>query len=698
MVTRMQLPILASSVVSLYFLELTDVFKPVLSGYTCHDRSLSLPYIEPTHEVIPFLMLLSLAFAGPTATIMIGEGILYCCLSRRKNSAGAESDINAAGCNFNSYIRRAVRFVGVHVFGLCATALITDIIQLSTGYHAPYFLTVCKPNYTTLNTSCEENSFVVDDICSGSDPAVINSGRKSFPSQHATMAAFAAVYISMYFNATLNDSSKLLKPTLVFSFIICAIICGLTRIIQYKNHAVDVYLGFLIGGGIAVYLGLFAVGNFQPSEEPSNQQIQVRDRPQPPTEIRQDPSHLLQTKNSSNNSMPSRSESILNHNRRGAASLTNLKRASADVEVITPRIPMAKENMVTFSNTLPRVHNPAVQEATRRNATIHTSIDSSHSTQLLSQLKSKNDHNLSLQVIETEVSPSPQRAIEMRSSSEPAGVGISGDNHSRVGHLPKLTTSNTHLPSNNSSITTGSRVSMPSRPESTKLVHIPEETQENMGNPSPKNSACRSKWLKVAEKSGACRASNQPRIMQVIAMSKQQGLLQGSPNSSNGSSVTCTGSIRYKALTDQESVNIVRVEAHPEGDQSPSINGSGSWKWSSQEMDGPRQPFELNDLNRDQERLESRTDSYGSTNREVSNMDCSSINHCHHHPQAVTTIHVTTMESGEATSETLSGVSSQDSTVRRKGNIILIPERSNSPDNTRNIFYKGTSQSHTFGQ
>lgn len=58
----------------------------------------------------------------------------------------------------------------------------------------------------------------------------------------------------MYFNSTLTDSSKLLKPLLVFSFIICAIICGLTRIIQYKNHAIDVYLGFLLGGAIAVYL------------------------------------------------------------------------------------------------------------------------------------------------------------------------------------------------------------------------------------------------------------------------------------------------------------------------------------------------------------------------------------------------------------------------------------------------------------
>lgn len=66
---------------------------------------------------------------------------------------------------------------GVHAFGLCATALITDILQLMTGYPTPYFLTVCKPNYTTLNISCEQNPYIMEDICSGADPAAINQGR-----------------------------------------------------------------------------------------------------------------------------------------------------------------------------------------------------------------------------------------------------------------------------------------------------------------------------------------------------------------------------------------------------------------------------------------------------------------------------------------------------------------------------------------
>ncbi|KAG9264793.1 phospholipid phosphatase-related protein type 4-like [Astyanax mexicanus] len=784
-----ELPILASSVVSLYFLELTDIFKPVHSGYSCNDRTLSMPYIEPNKEVIPFLMLFSLAFAGPAATIMIGEGILYCCLARRNLAIKTEANINAAGCNFNSYIRRAVRFVGVHIFGLCITALITDIIQLSTGYHAPYFLTVCKPNYTTLNTTCDENAFIVDDICSGSDPTAINAGRKSFPSQHATLAAFAAVYISMYFNATLTDSSKLLKPLLVFSFIMCGVICGLTRIIQFKNHAIDVYCGFLIGGGIAIYLGLYAVGNFKPSEDTSLHQhhhnhhhplhhlrppqphqpqpppMQLPAQPQPimpPPALREplrtlpnlttDHPRLLQAKSYSVRERPTsaRSESILLRGpQRHSDSLTSLKRASTEVECITPPSPICKESLVTFSNTLPRVHSTASLQTelpysqnyqngyqvnkpfpqapeepiSRRHAAIHSSMDSTRSKQLLSQWKSKNENRkLSLQAMEVEADPgrSPQRSMELRCSSEPAAMGM--EMGGPASQYMKLAASSVPLPNHNHNggggMVGGARVSMQSRPGSSQLVHIPEETQENACS-SPQDdsgeasdggggNSARSKWMKVAEKSTVCRTNSQPRIMQVIAMSKQQGMLHGSPKSES-STLSCTGSIRYKALMDQEpNAGIVHVEAHPESRPMVKMEGGGSWRWKPpQERGSIRQSFELNDLNRDSESCDSLKDGYGSVDGKQSLPDMSNpslhhphFHHHHHphaHPQAITTIRVTPVEtSSEAASETLSIASSRDSTLQRRKNnsvsvnVSMLPDRGPSPDNTRNLphFFK----------
>lgn len=61
------------------------------------------------------------------AQILMGEAILYCYLSRRSSpSAQTEANINAAGCNFNSYIRRAVRFIGDPAAGRvrCCQALL----------------------------------------------------------------------------------------------------------------------------------------------------------------------------------------------------------------------------------------------------------------------------------------------------------------------------------------------------------------------------------------------------------------------------------------------------------------------------------------------------------------------------------------------------------------------------------------------
>ncbi|XP_041660205.1 2-lysophosphatidate phosphatase PLPPR4-like [Cheilinus undulatus] len=687
-----ELPILASSVVSLYFLELTDIFQPVHSGYSCNDRSLSLPYILPRQEVCPLPLLFSLAFAAPTATILIGEAILYCYLSRRSSAAQTEANINAAGCNFNSYIRRAVRFIGVHIFGLCVTALITDILQLSTGQHTPYWLDVCKPNLTHINMSTCDEAFILEDICSGQDAGLINAGRKSFPSQHATLAAFAAVYISMYFNTLLTDSAKLLKPVLVFSFVMLAILAGLTRIIQFRNHPVDVYCGWLLGAAIAIYLGVYAVGNFQPSKDRS------RSRPAPPT-LREPPlsslanvsqsamsnshpGHLtlapsqpepIITRTSSHTLSPNRPAPILT---RSASyrepSMSNLKRASAEIEVLTPSSPLGNhDNMMTFSSsTLPRSHGGyAFEEGRipRRHTTIHASMDSTRSKQLLSQWKNKNDNRkLSLQVmdgIRPASSSSPQRNMELRCSSEPLAMGLEVE-HMAGTHLPSVpsqeaelragahipaqymklaasTANHNHLTHNGSTgLAGGARVSIQSRPGSSQLVHIPEEENPNCRDQESESEdsimdgggSVREKWLRVAERTTIpCRplsAGGQPRLMQVIALSKQQGLLHSPRSEDGGSTVSCTGSIRYRALTDQDpsppasttgavgggggggglerTGSIVRVDAHPESRANkpvvrpPSRDGSGSWRWKPPEQRASLQQsaFNLNDLNR----------------------------------------------------------------------------------------------------
>lgn len=58
----------------------------------------------------------------------------------------------------------------------------------------------------------------------------------------------------MYFDATISCTTKLLKPLLVFAFCMAAGLAGLTQITQHRSHPIDVYVGYLIGAGIGVYL------------------------------------------------------------------------------------------------------------------------------------------------------------------------------------------------------------------------------------------------------------------------------------------------------------------------------------------------------------------------------------------------------------------------------------------------------------
>ncbi|XP_031460076.1 phospholipid phosphatase-related protein type 3 [Phasianus colchicus] len=540
-----ELPIVASSIVTLYFLELTDLFKPAKVGFQCHDRALSMPYVESSEELIPLLMLLSLAFAAPAASIMLGEGLVYCLQSRLKGRAGTEGSINAGGCNFNSFLRRTVRFVGVHVFGLCATALVTDVIQLATGYHAPFFLTVCKPNYTLLGTPCDANPYITQDICAGTDKHAILSARKTFPSQHATLSAFAAVYVSMYFNSTISDSTKLLKPILVFAFAIAAGICGLTQITQYRSHPTDVYVGFLIGAGIAAYLAYHAVGNFRAPTERIPMPAPAKDALRVLTQRGHDAVYQ-QNKSVSTDELTPRleeEEAAVRPVPRDKNSLGSLKRASVDVDLLAPRSPMAKENMVTFSNTLPRVSTPSMEDAARRHMTIHVPLDASRSKQLISEWK--------------------QKAMEGRGGAEEVEEEVPPALYPTVQARPERTA-------------LGPRVLLPPRPGAAPLVHIPEESAAGGGG------AVRAKWVMVAEKS-APRTANPPRLMQVIAMSKPQSAAPSTPkHSETSSSSTSSDSSQYRSPSERDSSSIVTIDAHAPHHPVVHLNaGNGPWEWKA---------------------------------------------------------------------------------------------------------------------
>lgn len=304
-------------------------------------------------------------------------------------------------------------------------------------------------------------------------------------------------------------------------------------------------------------------------------------------------------------------------------SMGSLKRASVDVELLAPRSPMGKETMLTFSNTLPRVSmnvngvlgantgpedlvQPS-QPVQRRLKAVQVPMDPMRSQQLVSEWKQKSMEMRGLNV---------RDEVEHEASEDGSEVGSVGTDEggSQVPIYPTV----------QSGRATSSRNPTPP-PGGAKAVATPRPPQIPEAGPppvSPKSALTRAKWLAIREKTsgeGSARAAaNQPRLMQVIAMSKQQGLLPSSSSGEKSSETTstCSGtssttdSPHYRPPYEQrEGSGIITVDAHaphhpvvqvPPPPQALPLTGNGNpWEWAGASNEGdPRDTYDLNSLNR----------------------------------------------------------------------------------------------------
>lgn len=250
-----------------------------------------------------------------------------------------------------------------------------------------------------------------------------------------------------------------------------------------------------------------------------------------------------------------------------------LKRASVDVELLAPRGPMGKETMLTFSHTLPRGGAPGagsgpvlpVQPVQRRLKALPVPMDPARSQQLVTEWK--------------------QKSMEMRGlSSEGPGEGGAQARRAAPCRDP----------------------SPP--PGGAKAVATPRPPQIPEAGPppvSPKSALTRAKWLAIREKTSregpGPGAAGQPRLMQVIAVSKQ--LL---PSSSSETASTCSGS---SSSASPLCSGIVTVDAHAPHHpvvpaqpplQAPPLAGNGApWGWNGASNGAdPRDAYDLNSLTR----------------------------------------------------------------------------------------------------
>lgn len=87
-------------------------------------------------------------------------------------------------------------FAGVYTFGLFTVDIFVNAGQVVTGNLAPYFLTVCKPNYTALGCQQALRYISHQEACTGNQDDILRA-RKTFPSKEAALSVYAALYLAV---------------------------------------------------------------------------------------------------------------------------------------------------------------------------------------------------------------------------------------------------------------------------------------------------------------------------------------------------------------------------------------------------------------------------------------------------------------------------------------------------------------------
>uniref|UniRef100_A0A3B5ABW6 Phospholipid phosphatase related 5 n=1 Tax=Stegastes partitus TaxID=144197 RepID=A0A3B5ABW6_9TELE len=246
--------ILAATVMLVYYCEFTDTFSPAEQGFICRDPTLSKP--DPGPEQYSGIQPVILYSVVATETAISGVEVVIFLLHYNLNNLYDQEKAVVMGdcCYVNPMVRRTFRFLGVYVFGLFTTDIFVNAGQLVTGSLAPYFLSVCRPNYTALGCQNTARFVSQSDACTG-NPDDIMRARKTFPSKEAALSVYPAVYLAMYVMSCVGSTGgRLAGPLLSLSLVSLAVLTGINRVAEYRNHWSDVIAGQAVGAAIAVFL------------------------------------------------------------------------------------------------------------------------------------------------------------------------------------------------------------------------------------------------------------------------------------------------------------------------------------------------------------------------------------------------------------------------------------------------------------
>uniref|UniRef100_A0A1B6IBH3 Phosphatidic acid phosphatase type 2/haloperoxidase domain-containing protein n=1 Tax=Homalodisca liturata TaxID=320908 RepID=A0A1B6IBH3_9HEMI len=252
---------------------LTAIFgHPYQRGFFCDDDSIRYPLVS---ETITTPQVAIASFVIPIPIIFAVE-----CYRLLETSTPRDSWHSVS----RAVLRSFLEVYGIFVFGSGLSQVTVDMGKLTVGRLRPHFLAVCQPdNLDQLCPSDTAHTYITDIHCTGS-PGTVEEGRLSFPSGHAALTFYAAIYVVVFLRHRLywravRFPNYLLQAGLVFA----AWFTSLSRVQNFMHHPTDVLAGAIIGTFWAIVVTRFVINMKVDSEQMSKDDLRS---------LRATPTHL----------------------------------------------------------------------------------------------------------------------------------------------------------------------------------------------------------------------------------------------------------------------------------------------------------------------------------------------------------------------------------------------------------------------
>ncbi len=228
------------------------IFPPVRNGFFCGDPSLHYPIKEESVSTGIIVAVGSIAVLAIACATEYGYG--------DQNVDGSSSrHIRRRLPAAATQLLRGGKVFLFFLIGFCSTVFLFELGKVTTGILRPNFMAVCRPNVTCSNPSEYHTNYA----CVGASAEEEEDARKSFPSGHAAVVSYMAVFLCAYLSKRpgalggggggTDGPHLLVRPFIQLAALSLAWVTSLSRVADHVHHLSDVLVGLALGTGMALW-------------------------------------------------------------------------------------------------------------------------------------------------------------------------------------------------------------------------------------------------------------------------------------------------------------------------------------------------------------------------------------------------------------------------------------------------------------